>query len=43
MKEAYKGKCFDESMIARWHGNFKKGYLVCKTGFKAWPNIKYCE
>lgn len=27
MKEAYKDKCFGESTIFRWHGDFKKGRL----------------
>lgn len=38
MKEVYKDKCFGESMIFRWRGNFKKGCLFAEVTSKpGWP------
>ena len=34
MKQAYKDKCFSESGIFRWHGDFKKRYLSTALAYK---------
>ena len=43
MKEAYNEKYFDESLVFKWHGDFKKMMFVRRTDAKACRTRKCFE